>query len=168
MRQVDRHDAAEQGRTDDQVRLLAGNVGEARADVAGGELEQVGNQHADTEHPQGFIGLVGDDAIVHVHHVERADQGQHVDDEGGDDDLDVVLLEAPDDLPEPGLAHGVFRQLGAVVLLGFHLDEPAVAKVAGVHLGVGQHFGAAVVTHEGVAALLALALDFGDDFAAAV
>ena len=30
---------------------------------------------------------------------------------------------------------------------------------------MGQHFGAAVVAHEGVAALLALALDFGNDFA---
>ena len=70
LREVDRHDAAEQGRADDQVGLLAGDVGETRADVAGSELEQVGEQHADTEHPQGFVGLVGDDAVVHVHHVE--------------------------------------------------------------------------------------------------
>ena len=128
-RQVQRHDAAKQGGGDHQVGLFACDVEQVGADHLGHELEADGQHHADGQGRQGLVGLVGDHAVVHVHDVKRADQGQEVDQERRADHLVVVAAVAPDDLPKPRFGHVVFGQLRAHVLLRPALDEPHEAQI---------------------------------------
>ena len=108
------------------------------ADEFGDKFEGDGECHTDTQHPQGFHGFVRDDAVVHVHDVQRADQCQEVNDEGGNNDLVVVAAETPDDTPEPAFRQFVFGQFGAHVFFGFGLDEPGVAEVLALQVGKGD------------------------------
>ena len=108
------------------------------ADEFGEKFEEDGKRDADTQHPQGFHRFVRDDAVIDVHHVERAHQREEVDEEGGDDDLVVVAAEAPDDAPEPAFRQFVFGQFGTHVFFGFGLDEPGVAEVLALQVGKGD------------------------------
>ena len=71
------------------------------ANHLGGKFKQNRQDHADAQNPQSFIGLVGNHAVVHVHHIQGADERKEVDDDGGQDDLVVVAAETPNDFPKP-------------------------------------------------------------------
>ena len=61
------------------IHLLAGNVEEIAAQAFHDEVEGRHDQHADGQHPERFIGLVGHHAVIDVHGEQRRDQGEDVD-----------------------------------------------------------------------------------------
>ena len=95
----------------------------------GGKFEQNGEDNTDTQNPQGFIGLVGNDAVVHVHDIQRADQSEEVDDDGRQNYLIVIAAETPNDFPKPCFGKVVFGQFGTRVRRHFGLDKPAVTQI---------------------------------------
>ena len=95
----------------------------------GGKFEQNGEDNTDTQNPQGFIGLVGNDAVVHVHDIQRADQSEEVDDDGRQNYLIVIAAETPNDFPKPCFGKVIFGQFGTGVRRHFRLDKPTVTQI---------------------------------------
>ncbi|MNT23410.1 hypothetical protein D3C72_1588280 [compost metagenome] len=68
-------DALEQGGRDDQVGLFPSKVKAQTAQALEDQVEDVRTGDTDRQHPQGRGRLVGDNAIVDVHHEQRRGQG---------------------------------------------------------------------------------------------
>ena len=133
------------------------------ANHLGGKFKQNRQDHADAQYPQGFIGLIGNHAVVHVHHIQGADERKEVDDDGGQNDLVVVAAETPNDFPKPCFGQMVFRQLRAHIGRHFGFDKPAVAQIQAGELLVAEFLFQTVNLADMVCALLAGAFDLGDD-----
>ena len=100
------------------VRVAPGHVHEITPQVAKHEVEPVGDQDADGQHPQRVHRVVGDDAVVHVHDEQRADDADEVDDHAGEGHMAIDRQIVQEDVPEPPLALEQADPVGALVQPG--------------------------------------------------
>ena len=117
-------------RQQDDVDLLARDVEEVSAQVAHDEIEDVGDADTDGQGPQRDIRFVRNHPVVDVHDEQRREEGEHVDQEGGDQHLGVEGPGVFEDAPEPVIMvrdRAVGRVFG-VFETGFDIDDAAVIE----------------------------------------
>ncbi|MNG93284.1 hypothetical protein D3C79_522420 [compost metagenome] len=135
-------DALEQGRRDDQVGLLAGQVQTEAAQALEDQVENVGAGDADGQYPECRGRLVGHDAVIHVHHEQRRGQGNQVDHQAGGDGVDIQPFATQQGVAEPG-----FRPRNEIAVVDVELvlrlgEENASAVVAQQRFAADVHFAA--------------------------
>ncbi|MNQ48668.1 hypothetical protein D3C85_625530 [compost metagenome] len=105
---LERHagDALEQGGREDDVGLLPGAVQQVGAQDPQQQVEAGTDQQADGEHPEGRGGLVGHHAVVGLHHEERHQHAQQVDQQARQHGVGVEPAGQLEGVAEPGLQAG--------------------------------------------------------------
>ena len=117
------------------------------AQAAQDKVEQIGNEHAYRKHPQGFIGIVGDNPVIDIHDKEGADHGNAVDYHTGQSHMAIDGHVECQHIPEPALAglevHGFRAGIGPA----FQRAEDGITGILGFQLGAGN--GAHVIAQFG-------------------
>ena len=111
------------------VRVAARHVDEVTAQVAQQEIEKVGYQDAYGQHPERIHRVVGNHAVVHVHHEQGADDADQVDDHAGEGHMPINRHVVEQDVPEPALPLEEPDAVGPLVKPGLARGENGVSRV---------------------------------------